>query len=53
MPKKRDGKRVGISITLEENMLIRLDEFCKANFNAERSAVIENALKKFLEEKSK
>lgn len=46
-------KRVGISITLSEGILKKLDEFRKKNFKAERSAVIEESLKKFLEENGK
>jgi len=48
-----DEKRVPVSISLGEFLLKRLDDFRKENYNAERSAVIEEALKKFLEEKGK
>ncbi|GEM_PF-3009286 len=50
MPKKSTSKRIGLSISLDENLAKRLNDFCRQNFNAERSAVIEEALKKFLEE---
>ena len=53
MPKKSSSKRVGISISLDESLAKKLNDFCKQNFNAERSAVIEEALRKFLEEINK
>lgn len=50
MPKAASPRRVGISISLDEGLAKRLNDFCRQNFNAERSAVIEKALRKFLEE---
>lgn len=49
MPKRASSKRIGISISLDEDTLGKLNDFCKQNFNAERSAVIEEALRKFFE----
>jgi metal-responsive CopG/Arc/MetJ family transcriptional regulator len=53
MPRRNGKKRVGISVSLEEEILNKLDAFCEQNYNAERSAVIENAIKKFLGEVQK
>lgn len=49
MPKKTNVKRKGISVSIEEGLLQKLDDFCKQNYNASRSVVIEEAVKKFLE----
>jgi len=54
MKKSINGeKKTPISISLSESILRRLENFCKENYKAERSAVIEEALKKFLGEKGK
>ncbi len=52
MPKKGKSKQ-SIGITIDKEILKKLDNFCKKNFNAKRSGVIEQATKKFLEENSK
>lgn len=53
MPKKAGVKKKGISVTLEESLLQKLDKFCKQNYGVSRSAIIDEALKKFLEERMK
>lgn len=53
MPKKRLDKREGVSISFNTSVLEKLDNFCKKNFNAERSSVVEEAVKEFLAKKEK
>ncbi len=52
MPKKGISKE-SISITLDKGLLKKLDIFCKKNFNAKKSAVIEQAVEKFLKDNGK
>ena len=49
--RKGATKKISKCISLSEETLKRLDEFCSQNYNAERSAVVEDALKKFFQEK--
>lgn len=52
MPKKGISKE-SIGITIDKKLLKQLDVFCKNNFNTKRSAVIEQAVKKFLKDNGK
>lgn len=52
MPKKGVSKE-SIGITIDKGILKQLDEFCKKNYNTKRSVIIEEAVKKFLEENAK
>ena len=50
MAERNVQKRVGTSISLSEPLLKRLNDFCDLNYHAERSAVVERAVEKFLDE---
>jgi metal-responsive CopG/Arc/MetJ family transcriptional regulator len=51
MGRKSGGDiREQITVKLTPDILERLDEFCRVNFRAERSTVIEEAVKLFLEQ---
>lgn len=52
MPKKGKSKE-SIGITIDKELLKKLDAFCKENFNTKRSGVIEQAVEKFIEENGK
>jgi metal-responsive CopG/Arc/MetJ family transcriptional regulator len=52
MGRKSSGeKRIPISVTLTEETLKKLNDFCKQNYSCDRSKVVEEAIKRFLEEK--
>jgi metal-responsive CopG/Arc/MetJ family transcriptional regulator len=54
MPKEKDeNKKTGISVSINEDLLKELDDFCEKSYNASRSTVIEDAVRKFLEEKKR
>ena len=54
MPREKgENKKIGISVSIDEELLKELDDFCKKNYNAERSTVIEDAVRKFLDEKKR
>ncbi len=50
---KRGATKLQISITIDQELAKKLDDFCKKNHGAKRSTIIEEALKKFLEEKER
>lgn len=52
MAKRNQGQKPKISVVLEEDTFKKLNDFCKSHYNAEKSKVVEEAIKKFLEEKS-
>jgi len=51
MPKRSETKKVPLSVTISEDVSKKLNDFCKENFDAPKSSVVEKALKKFLEGK--
>ena len=52
MPKRGVSKE-SVGITIDKEILKKLDAFCKANHNAKRSVIIEEAVKNYLEGKAK
>lgn len=50
---KGEDKKMGISVSIEKELLKELDDFCRENYNAERSAVVEESIRKFLNEKKR
>lgn len=54
MPREKgENKKTGISISIDKELLKELDDFCAENYNAERSTVIEDAVRKFLNDKKR
>ncbi|MBI2559046.1 hypothetical protein HYW20_07030 [Candidatus Woesearchaeota archaeon] len=48
-----NAKQKQITISINQETFERLEAFRKANFNAERSAIVEKAIQKFLSQEGK